>query len=289
MPQRSAQGISEPFRPPIRVIRPPRVSLAALLSNLHTLRSSGGLLYALTALRLNVRYKQSILGWLWAVLQPLSLMMIYTAVFTKVMPVDTRGIAYPIFVFSGLLPWIFVSSSVSNSASSLVNHSYLLTRVYFPREIVPFSYVAAALVDFLIASVILGGLMLYYRVAFRTTVFFAVPIVFVLILFGTATALLLSALQARFRDVGVALPLLLQVWMFATPIVYPLRAVPTHLRTLSLVNPLAGIIDSFRLVVVQGTLPDLPALCYSTLFSIMFFIVAYITFKTLDANMADVI
>ncbi len=288
MPRRSWQPIGEDLRP-LKVMRPPKVSLAALVTGLDTLRSFGGLLYTLTTLRLNVRYKQSVLGWLWAALQPLSLMLIYTVVFTTVTTVDTRGIAYPVFVFSGLLPWVFFASSVSNATSSLVNHSYLLTRVYFPREIVPFSYVAAALVDFLIASLILGGLMLYYRVALTLTALLAVPIVFVLILFGTAVALLFSALQARFRDVGVAMPLLLQIWMFATPVVYPLGAVPGRFRTLCLLNPLAGIIDSFRRVVLQGTFPDAPTMCYSALFSIAFFVIAYIIFKNLDANMADVI
>jgi len=194
-----------------------------------------------------------------------------------------------VFVFSGLLPWMFFASSVSNATVSLVNHSYLLTRVYFPREVVPFSYVAAALVDFLIASFILGCLMFYYRVPLSFTVLFAVPIVFFLIVFGTAVALLLSALQARFRDVGVAMPLLLQIWMFATPIVYPLDAVPARLRTLCLLNPLAGIIDSFRRVVLQGTYPDASTLSYSALFSVVFLVTAYISFKNLDANMADVI
>jgi lipopolysaccharide transport system permease protein len=289
MPERSYQPISEDDLRPLKIIRPPRLSPAALVTGLNTLRSSGGLLYTLTALRLNVRYKQSILGWLWAALHPLSLMVIYTLVFTRVAAVHTGAIAYPVFAFAGLLPWVFFASAVSNATNSLVNHSYLLTRVYFPREIVPFSYVAAALADFLIASLILVGLMLYYRVAITFTALLAAPILFVLILFGAGVALLLSALQARFRDVGVAMPLVLQIWMFATPVVYPLGAVPGQLRTLYLLNPLAGIIDSFRRVVLQNTRPDAPVLCYSALFSVLFFIMAYIVFKNLDANMADVI
>jgi lipopolysaccharide transport system permease protein len=274
---------------PTKIVRPPKFSLAGLVADLNILRNFGGLLYTLTMLRLNVRYKQSILGWLWAVLQPLSLMLIYTVVFSTVATVHTGRFAYPVFVFSGLLPWIFFASAVSNATSGLVNHSYLLTRVYFPREIIPFSYAAAALVDFLIASLILGALMLYYRISLTFTALIAVPVVVVLSLFGTGVALLLSALQARFRDVGVAMPLLLQVWMFATPVVYPLEAVPRRFRTICLANPVAGLIDSFRRVVLQGVFPDLPMLCYSTLFAVAFFAVAYSIFKILDANMADII
>jgi lipopolysaccharide transport system permease protein len=288
MPRRSWQPVAEDLRP-LKIIRPPRVSLNALGAGLYTLRNSGGLLYALTALRLSVRYKQSVLGWLWAALQPLSLMAIYTVVFTTVATVQTGGIAYPVFAFSGLLPWLFFSSAVTNATSSLVNHSHLLTRVSFPREIVPLSYIAAALVDFVIASLILGALMIYYHVGLTLTALLAVPIMCVLILFATGVSLLLAALQVRFRDVGVAMPLLLQVWMFATPVVYPLGAIPSRFRTLYLLNPLSGIIDGFRRVVLQATLPDASTLWYSTLFSIAFFAIAYLVFRNLDANMADVI
>jgi lipopolysaccharide transport system permease protein len=164
MSYRVWQAIDTEVSRSVKVIRPPKFSLAALVIGLDTLRGFGGLLYTLTAVRLKVRYKQSVLGWLWAVLQPLSLMLTYTVVFSKVTTVHTDGIAYPVFVFSGLLPWVFFTSGVSNATSGLVNHAHLLTRVYFPREIIPFSYIAAALVDFVIASFILGVLMMYYRI-----------------------------------------------------------------------------------------------------------------------------
>jgi lipopolysaccharide transport system permease protein len=216
-------------------------------------------------------------------------MLIYTVVFSTVTKVHTGGISYPLFVLCGLLPWLFLSSAFSNGASSLVNHSYLLTRVYFPREIIPLSYVAVALVEFLIASLILGGLLLYNRVALTIGVALTIPIMLVLVIFGAGVALLLAALQARVRDIGVAMPLLLQVWMFATPVVYPLEAIPSRFRMLWLINPVAGLIDSFRCVLLHGRLPDVPVLCYSAAFSAMFFAAAYIVFKNLDANMADVI
>jgi lipopolysaccharide transport system permease protein len=246
-----------------------------------------GLLYALTMLRLHVRYKQSILGWFWAVLQPLCLMLLYTLVFSTVTSVRTGGIPYPVFVFSGLLPWVFFASSITTSTSGLVSHSYLLTRVYFPREIIPFSYVAAAFVDFLIASFILGGLLFYYRIPLTRTALLAVPIMLFLIVFATGVALLMSALQARFRDIGVAMPLLIQVWMFATPVVYPLAAIPERFRPICLANPVAGLIESFRQAVLNGRVSDGRMLAYSAASACALFICSYIAFKNLDANMAD--
>jgi lipopolysaccharide transport system permease protein len=216
-------------------------------------------------------------------------MLLYTIVFSTVTTVHTGGIAYPVFVFSGLLPWVFFASSITNATNGLVNHSYLLTRVSFPREIIPLSYVAAALVDFLIASLILGGLMLHYRISLTFTALLAIPVVFLLTLFGTGVALLLSALQARFRDVGVGMPLLLQIWMFATPVVYPLDAIPGRFRTVCLANPVAGLVDSFRRVVLEGKSPNVALLSYSALFAIVFFTIAYMIFKILDSDMADVI
>lgn len=273
----------------VRVILPPRFSLATLRINLHTLLRFHELLYTLTTFRLKLRYKQSVLGWLWALIQPLSLMLIYTFVFSSVTRLHTGGVAYPVFVFSGLLPWIFFANSVSSATTGLVNYSHLLTRVSFPTEIIPLSYVAAAFVDFTIASLVLGCLMFHYGIPLTLTALLALPLVFILVLLGTGVALLFSAIQARFRDMGVAMPLLLQVWMFATPVVYPLNAIPRRFRLICFANPVATLVDSFRGVLLQGTLPDPSLLVYSTVFSIIFFALAYMVFKVLDSNMADVI
>lgn len=288
MPYRTSQSKGEDPRP-VKVIRPARFSITVLISGFGALHHFGGLLYTLTAVRLKVRYKQSVLGWLWAVVQPLSLMLAYTVVFSKVTTVPTGGIAYPVFVFAGLLPWVFFASAVSSATTGLVNHAHLLTRVFFPREVIPLAYVAAALVDLVIASFILFGLMVYYRISLAPTAFLAIPVVLVLLLFATGVALLLSVLQVRFRDVGVAMPPLLQVWMFITPVVYPLGAIPSHFRTLCLVNPVAGLIEAFRDAVLEGKFPDSSVLSYSVVFSGAFFLFSYIIFKNLDANMADVI
>jgi lipopolysaccharide transport system permease protein len=203
------------------------------------------LLYTLTLFRLAVRYKQSMLGWVWAALQPLAMMLIYTLVFSRVARFTSEGVPYPLFVFSGLLPWTFFSGAVSNAINGLVAYLDLLTKLHFPREIIPLSYVFAALVDFAIAFGILSGLMVYYRVSLSWKAFYAIPAVAILIAFTSAVALFLSSVQVRFRDVGAALPVVLQIGVFAAPVVYPLNSVPARFQRLYLLNPLASFIENF--------------------------------------------
>ena len=148
----------------VRVIGPPSFSLGTILIGLRTLVHYSDLFYTLSLFRLKVRYKQSALGWVWAGLQPLALMAIYTFVFSHVAKVNTNGTAYPAFVFCGLLPWIFFSGSIGNAVNGMVAYPTLLTKMYFPREIIPLSYLAAGVVDFVIASVILVGMLAFYRV-----------------------------------------------------------------------------------------------------------------------------
>src|SRR5215831_11101429 len=229
---------------PIKVIRPPAFSIATVSDGLRTLVQYSDLLYTLGLFRLSVRYKQSALGWTWAALQPLALMGIYTIIFTRVTTISTGGVPYPVFVFSGLLPWIFFSSAISNAVNGLVLYPNLLPKMYFPREIIPLSYLFASFTDFCVASLILGGLMLYYRASVSWHLLYAIPIVVMLAGFATAIALFFSALQVHFRDVGLAMPFLMQVWMFTVPVVYSLQAVPVRLRSLYLLDPVAGLIDS---------------------------------------------
>src|SRR6202035_3639023 len=161
---------------PVKIIRPPSFSLSTIFIGLRMLVQYSDLLYTLSLFRLNVRYKQSALGWTWAALQPLALMGIYTVIFTRVATITTGGTPYPVFVFSGLLPWIFFSTSIASAVHGLVLHPNLLTKMYFPREIIPLSYLAAGLADFCIASLILGGLMVHYKVALTWNVLYAIPI-----------------------------------------------------------------------------------------------------------------
>jgi lipopolysaccharide transport system permease protein len=281
--------LARPMARPVKVIHPPSFSLSTIFTGLRTLLQYSDLLYTLSLFRLSVRYKQSALGWTWAALQPLALMGIYTVIFTRVTTVATSGIPYPVFVFSGLLPWIFFSSTISNAVQGLVLYPNLLTKMYFPREIIPLSYMIASFTDFCIASVILGGLMVHYKVPLTWHMLYAIPIILLLAGFAASIALFFSALQVRFRDVGLAMPFLLQVWMFTVPVVYSLQSVPVKFRGIYLLDPVSGLIDGFRKAVLHGGTPDFRtlAICFGVVMASM--PLAYAYFKSSEATMADVI
>jgi lipopolysaccharide transport system permease protein len=274
---------------PIRIIRPVSFSPLDLLRELRDLWQYRDLFYTLTIHRIKVRYKQSVLGLAWAILQPLSLMLIYTVIFSVIARVSSEGVPYAVFAYAALLPWTFFSSSLTNATQGLVNHSQLVTKVYFAREILPLTYVSAALFDFAVASSFLIALFVYYGVSLTVYALWAIPIILLLATLATAFCLFFSALQVRFRDVGVAMPLLLQIWMFATPVVYPLSAVPQRFRGAYVLNPTVGVIENFRRVVLQGVEPDFYSLGISALAAAILVPLAYLYFKRVEATMADVI
>ncbi len=272
-----------------KVIRPPAFSARRLLDDLRLLWSYRDLIRTLGAHRIKVRYKQSALGVAWAILQPLSLMLIYSVIFTLIVRTPTDGAPYAVFAYTALLLWACLTTALTSATTGLVSHTQLVTKVYFPREILPLTYVLAALFDFLIASLALVGLLAWYGVSLTVNALYALPILLVLTCFITAGALALSAANVRFRDIGVALPLLLQLWMFASPVVYPLSAVPGWLRPYYQFNPMVGLIENFRRVILQGAAPDFGSLAVSAAVSAVLFVSAYVYFKNVEATMADVI
>lgn len=272
-----------------RVVRPPAFTLRSFQRGLSDLAAYRDLLISLSQHRVRVRYKQSALGMSWAVLQPLALMFIYTILFSVVTRVPSNGVPYPVFVFSALLPWTFFSTAVGNSAASLTNHRELISKVFFPREILPLTYVFAAVFDFLIAAVILAGMMIYYGVAPQPGLLWVIPIMATATIFVTGLSLLFSALQVRLRDISLAMPLLLQIWMFASPVVYPLESVPVRYRPFYLLNPMAGIVENFRRAIL-GHLPvDISSLWPALAVSTILFLASYLLFKHQESTMADVI
>ena len=282
-------GQVEPTDRRVRVIGPPTFSLGTVFAGWRTLLQYSDLLYTLSLFRLKVRYKQSVLGWLWAALQPVALMAIYTFIFAHVTRVNTDGVAYPAFVFCGLLPWIFFSGSIASAVHGMVAYPTLLTKMYFPREIIPLSYLAAGLVDFLIAAVILAGMLAHYRVVPTWNLLYVIPILAVLAAFAASVALFFGAVHVRFRDIGLAMPFVLQIWMFATPVVYSLQAVPPRLRILYVLDPAATAIHMFREVVLHGRAPDLYTLGTTAALTMAGLLVAYAYFKASESAMADVV
>ena len=272
----------------VRVLNPPSWTITGTWAQLRRLAQYTDLLMTLSRHRISVRYKQSKLGAAWAVLQPLAMMLVFTAVFAKLVRVPSEGVPYALFAYSGILPWTFFSGSVSTGANSLVSHAQLVTKVYFPREILPLSYVFAAAVDLVIGSAVLIGLAAFYHVRPTSELPLVVPIFFLLGVLSLEFGLILSAVQVRVRDVGIALPIALQLLMFASPVLYPLRMVPAAWRTLYVLNPLAGLIDGFRWSVLGRPL-DMQALGVAAAITIGVLPFAYMAFKYADVTVADVI
>jgi lipopolysaccharide transport system permease protein len=276
-------------RPPRRTLVIGPTSARRLGQGIADLARYRELLLALSVFRVRVRYKQSVLGLGWAVLQPVALMVIYTLVFSLIASVPTGGQPYALFAYTALLPWTFFSSALTGATSSLVANNSYVTKVYFPREIVPITYVVAAFFDFLVASLVLGGMLAYYQVVPGLAALWALPIMVLAIALVTGLGLAAAALQVRVRDVGVAMPLLLQVWMFASPVVYPPEAVPGWLRPVWMLNPMVGIVDGFRRAVLDNTAPLPESLAISAVVTAVVLAAGYTVFRRTQDTMADVI
>ena len=271
------------------VIRPPVFSPGAALRSARALARHRDLLYTLTIHRIKVRYKQSVLGLGWAVVQPLATMLVLTVVFAYIVRVPTGGEPYALVALAGLVPWTCFSNAINSATQSLVSHAQLVTKVYFPREILPLTYVIAALVDCLVAALVLGGLFVWFGRPFTPRVGLALATLFVLLVLVTGLSLLLSALQVRTRDVGVVIPIVLQLLLFATPVAYPLDTVPARLTSLYSLNPLVGVVENFRRAVLDSQPAHLRSLAISAVVAGVLLPVAYAWFKHLEATAADVV
>jgi lipopolysaccharide transport system permease protein len=272
----------------MRIITPPRLSLSAALGQVRRLAEYGNLLTTISRHRVAVRYKQTALGGVWALAQPLAMLAIFTVVFTRVVRVPSEDVPYALFAYAGLLPWTFFSGAVSASTGSLVSHAQLVTKVYFPREILPLSYLVSATIDLLIGAIALVALAAFYRVHVTPALLWTVPIIALLASFALSCGLILSAVHVRFRDVGIALPIALQLLMFGSPVVYPLSAVPAAWRSAYLLNPLAGLIENFRRSVLARPL-DVQALATAAVATAALMPIAYVVFKHTEVTVADVI
>jgi lipopolysaccharide transport system permease protein len=238
---------------------------------------------------IQVRYKQSLLGIMWAILQPLALTVVFTLVFSVIVRIDTGDIPYPVFAFSGLVPWTFFSTSVSFGVSSLVNNMNLVTKIYFPREVLPLASIGAAFLDFLVGSVILTGMLVVYRVWPGMNVLWLVPLLAIQIILTMGVTLFGSAVIVFFRDMRFVMPLVIQVWMYASPVVYPVDLVPERFRPYYFLNPMAGIIDGYRRVLIVGEPPRPEAIILGTPIAILLFLVGYVFFKRVEPIFADLI
>lgn len=247
------------------------------------------LLFTWTLREVKIRYKQSMVGGLWAILQPLILMIVFTLVFSFLARVPTDGIPYPIFSYSALLPWTFLATSISFAVPSLVNNITLVTKIYFPREILPLASVGAAFFDLAIASTIFLVLMMIYRIPLSPMFAWLPLLLLIQITLTLGIVLLLAAVNVFYRDIRFIIPLGTQIWLYATPIIYPVTLVPEWLRPIYMLNPMAGLIESYRRVILLGQPPVWQHIVLSAIVAIILFLVGYVYFKRSERLFADLI
>ncbi len=257
--------------------------------NLRLLAHYRELLLRWTSREIRARYRQSVLGFGWALVQPAFQMIVISIVFGSFVRVPSEGIPYPIFAYAALLPWTLFASSISGAVPSVIQNMQLVTKVYFPREILPLSAILARLVDFAIASLVFVGLILWYHIPIHATLLFVPLLLAIQMVLALGVSLLGAAISVFLRDISFAIPLGMQLWMYATPVIYPLSMVPERWRAFYLLNPMAGIIHSYRWVVLQGQLPDFGYLGVATFISLLLCAIAYAYFKQLEMAMADII
>lgn len=256
--------------------------------NLGDLWAYRELLYFLTLRDIKVRYKQTLMGAVWVVIQPLMTMLIFTLIFNKFARLDTKDIPYPLFAYSGLLLWTFFSNAVTTGTFSLVNNSHLVTKVYFPRVFMPAAAVGAGLVDLAIASLLLISLAIYYGVRPSWGALLLPLMVIMAAMLSLGTGMLVSALTVKYRDLRHALPFVMQFWMFASPVIYPSSIVPDQWRWLLLINPMTGILEGFR-AALTGQPFDWTMIVISAAVATTLLAVAFYVFRGLEDTFADVI
>ncbi|MET0167794.1 MAG: ABC transporter permease [Vicinamibacterales bacterium] len=247
------------------------------------------LLYFLVWRDVKVRYKQTVIGIAWVVLQPLLTMVVFSLVFGRFAKIPSDGMPYPVFVFSALLPWNLFAGSLGRGGDSVVQHANLISKVYFPRLILPVAGILSPLIDFGVAFLLLIAIMVGYGVSPGAGVL-ALPL-FVLLAMLTALAVSLwtAALNVRYRDVGHAIPFLIQLWMFVSPVAYPLSIIPERWRLLYSLNPMTGVIEGFRWALLGGQLPDIGVIAVSALAMTMLLVPGAIYFRNTERTFADLI
>jgi lipopolysaccharide transport system permease protein len=246
------------------------------------------LLYFLAWRDVKVRYKQTVLGAAWAILQPLLTMAIFTVLFGRLARMPTDGEPYPMFCYAALLPWNFFVTAVGNSSSSLVANSNLITKVYFPRLVIPIAAVSAALVDFAIASAVLIVMMPFYRIGVHTGLLMLAPLTVAVTFFTAAAGAWSAAMTVKYRDVRYALPFAIQILMFLTPIIYPVSFVPARWRWVLELNPMSGIVEGFR-DALFGRPFQVGSLSLSFSMALGLALLAALIFRRMERDFADII
>jgi lipopolysaccharide transport system permease protein len=242
---------------------------------------------------LKVRYKQTLLGVAWIVLQPLVSMVVFSALFGRLLKVPSGGVPYPIFAYAALLPWNYFARSLTRSSTSLVGSAHLITKVYFPRLIIPISGVLSGLVDFGVAFLVLGGLMAYYGIGPTWAIVLLPAFLLLALLTALGFGMWLSALNVRYRDVNYLVPYLVQIWMYVTPVIYGSTLIPERFRFLLGLNPMTGVVEGFRWALLGRHLADAqpprPLFALSIAIALLVLISGAVFFRNTERTFADVV
>ncbi len=268
------------------VIEPPKGWSSLELSELWKYHE---LLLFLTWRDIKVRYKQTMLGAAWAILQPVLTMIVFSIIFGGLAKLPSDGIPYPIFTFTALLPWQLFAYALSQSSNSLVGSQNLISKVYFPRLVVPFSSVLAGVVDFAIAFLVLVGMMAFYGIGLTPAALLLPLFVLLALASALAVGLWLSALNVQYRDIRYVVPFLTQFWMYATPIAYSSSLIPENWRWLYSLNPMTGVVEGFRWVILGKSSLDVLSLGISACVVVLLLVGGLYYFKRMEANFADII
>jgi lipopolysaccharide transport system permease protein len=272
--------------PPVIVIRPSRGWVSLQLRELWEYRE---LLYFLTWRDIKVRYKQTALGAAWAIIQPFFTMMVFSLFFGQLAKMPSDDIPYPIFSYAALVPWTFFANGLSQSSASLVGSANLIKKVYFPRLVVPISSVVSGAVDFVLAFVVLLGMMLYFGIVPTWNVLWLPLLLLLALVTSLGVGLWLTAMNVQFRDVRYAVPFLVQAWMFATPIAYPSSLLDQPWRTLYGINPMTGVIEGFRWALLATETAPGPIVLVSALVAVGLLIGGAFYFRRMEKTFADVV
>jgi lipopolysaccharide transport system permease protein len=246
------------------------------------------LLYFFIWRDLKVRYKQTAFGAAWAVLQPVLLMVVFSASLGRVAGVGPAGVPYPLFVFAGLIPWTLFASSLAGASNSLVSGEAIITKVYFPRLLLPFASVGSFLLDFLISLGALAVVMLYFGAAPSLAILWLPALALMAVVTALGVGTFLAAVNVKYRDVKYVVPFLVQLWMFASPVVYTSTLVPTQWRAFYALNPMTGVVEGFRWALIGGPRPD-DLILVSAVASVLLLLAALAYFRRVERTFADVI
>jgi lipopolysaccharide transport system permease protein len=260
-----------------------------MVTHLKELYRYRDLLLSLAMRDVKVRYRQTFLGVAWAVLQPLAYMCIFTLVFARFGRVSSDGTPYPLFSYTGLVPWTFFATTLSLAVNSIGANMSIVKKIYFPREVFPLGVTLGCLVDFLISFALIAGMMAYYRMPVTPRLLWLPWLVMIELMFLMSICLLVSAWNVFYRDVKYVVPLAIQLGLFVTPVIYSTSSVPEHLRTWYMMNPMAVVIDGFRRVLLHGQSPSLETMIACTVFVIGLATASYTYFKQVEVKFADLI